>query len=151
VVTAVRSSQGIKPILSIMSLAEIQEAIEKLGSEERAELWTWFQEVEETDELLAAVDEGIQAAEEGRVFSLEEIKTHRGERPFSQPTHFPEFALCRFRGKLPCLSALQPRFVLTGGCTESQCGSFRYRSSAAGAPLGGNADSNWERKETTRL
>ena len=70
-VTAVRSSQGIKPILSIMSLAEIQEAIEKLGLEERAELWTWFQEVEETDELLAAVDEGIQAAEEGRVFSLD--------------------------------------------------------------------------------
>jgi DNA-binding transcriptional LysR family regulator len=31
-------------------------------------------EAEETDELVAAVDEGIQAAEEGRVFSLEEIK-----------------------------------------------------------------------------
>ena len=59
-----------------MSLAEIQEAIEKLGPQERAELWTWFQEAEEeTDELVAAVDEGIQAAEEGRVFSLEEIKT----------------------------------------------------------------------------
>ena len=29
-----------------MSLAEIQEAIEKLGPEERAELWTWFQEAE---------------------------------------------------------------------------------------------------------
>ena len=65
----------IKPILLIMSLAEIQEAIEKLGPEERAELWTWFQEAEETDELVAAVDKGIQAAEEGRVFSLEEIKT----------------------------------------------------------------------------
>jgi len=63
-------------ILSIMSsLAEIQEAIEKLGPEERAELWTWFQEAEETDELVAAVDEGIQAAEEGRVFTLEEIIT----------------------------------------------------------------------------
>jgi len=63
-------------ILSIMSsLAEIQEAIQKLGPEERAELWTWFQEAEETDELVAAVDEGIQAAEEGRVFTLKEIKT----------------------------------------------------------------------------
>ena len=41
------------------SLAEIQEAIEKLGPEERAELWTWFQEAEDTDELVAAVDEGI--------------------------------------------------------------------------------------------
>ena len=51
------------------SLAEIQEAIENLGPEERAELWTWFQEVEETDELVAAVDEGIQAAEEAE-FSL---------------------------------------------------------------------------------
>ena len=69
----------------------------------------------------------------------------------SLQSRIPEFALCRLRGKLPCLSALQPRFVLTGGCTESQCGSFRYRSSAAGAPLGGNADSNWERKETIRL
>ena len=56
------------------SLAEIQAAIEKLGPEERAELWTWFQEAEEIDELVAAIDEGIQAAEEGRVFSLEEIK-----------------------------------------------------------------------------
>jgi predicted transcriptional regulator len=37
-------------------------------------LWTWFQEAEEIDELVAAIDEGIQAAEEGRVFSLEEIK-----------------------------------------------------------------------------
>jgi predicted transcriptional regulator len=63
-------------ILSIMSsLAEIQEAIEKLGPEERAELWTWFQEAEETNELVAAVDEGIKAAEEGRVFTLEEVKT----------------------------------------------------------------------------
>ena len=49
------------------------------------------------------------------------------------------------------LNGLQPRFVLTGQRTESQYGSFRYRSSAAGAPLGGNEDSNWERKETTRL
>ena len=56
-------------------LAEIQEAIEKLGPEERAELWARFQESKETGELIAAVDEGIQAAEEGRVFSLEEIKT----------------------------------------------------------------------------
>jgi predicted transcriptional regulator len=37
-------------------------------------LWTWFQKAEEIDELVAAIDEGIQAAEEGRDFSLEEIK-----------------------------------------------------------------------------
>ena len=41
------------------NLVEIQEAIEKLAPKERAELWDWFQaqEVEETDEMLAAVDE----------------------------------------------------------------------------------------------
>jgi hypothetical protein len=52
-------------------LAEIQELIEKLGPEERAELLAWFREAEEPDELVAAVDEGIQAPEEGRVFILE--------------------------------------------------------------------------------
>ena len=57
-----------------IATTEIQKAIEKLGPEERAQLWTWFQEAEEIDELVAAIDEGIQAAEEGRVFSLEEIK-----------------------------------------------------------------------------
>jgi predicted transcriptional regulator len=57
-----------------LATTEIQKAIEKLGPEERAQLWTWFQEAEEIDELVAAIDEGIQAAEEGRVFSLEEIK-----------------------------------------------------------------------------
>ena len=73
--TTVRNSKRSLTDPSIMSsLAEIQEAIEKLGPEERAELWTWFQEAEEIDELVAAIDEGIQAAEEGRVFSLEEIK-----------------------------------------------------------------------------
>jgi len=40
---------------SFSSLAEIQEAIEKLGPEERAELWTWFQEAEESDELVHQV------------------------------------------------------------------------------------------------
>jgi predicted transcriptional regulator len=57
-----------------IATTEIQKAIEKLGPEERAQLWTWFQEAEEIDELVAAIDEGIQVAEEGRVFSLEEIK-----------------------------------------------------------------------------
>jgi hypothetical protein len=45
------------------SLIEIQEAVEKLAPNERAQLWDWFQaqEVEETDEMLAAVDEGIRS------------------------------------------------------------------------------------------
>jgi hypothetical protein len=57
-----------------IATAEILKAIEKLGLEERAQLWTCFQEAEEIDELVAAIDEGIQPAGEGRVFSLEEIK-----------------------------------------------------------------------------
>ena len=58
------------------SLAEIQEAIEKLTSEERASLREWFdaQDAEETDELLAAIDEGIRSAETERTFSLEEVR-----------------------------------------------------------------------------
>jgi predicted transcriptional regulator len=58
------------------SLAEIQEAIEKLASEDRARLREWFdaQDVEETDELLAAIDEGIRSAETERNFSLEEVR-----------------------------------------------------------------------------
>ncbi len=58
------------------SLAEIQEAIEKLALEDRARLREWFdaQDAEETDELLAAIDEGIRSAETERNFSLEEVR-----------------------------------------------------------------------------
>jgi predicted transcriptional regulator len=58
------------------SLPEIQEAIEKLASEDRARLREWFdaQDVEETDELLAAIDKGIRSAETERTFSLEEVR-----------------------------------------------------------------------------
>ena len=58
------------------SLTEIQEAIEKLASEDRARLREWFdaQDAEETDELLAAIDEGIRSAETERTFSLEEVR-----------------------------------------------------------------------------
>jgi predicted transcriptional regulator len=58
------------------SLAEIQKAIEKLASEDRARLREWFdaQDVGETDELLAAIDEGIRSAETERTFSLEEVR-----------------------------------------------------------------------------
>jgi hypothetical protein len=58
------------------NLIEIQEAIDKLAPEERAELWEWFQaqEVEETDEMLAAVDEGIRSIEEQGGTSAEEVR-----------------------------------------------------------------------------
>ena len=60
------------------SLAEIQEAIEKLASEDRARLREWFdaQDFEETDELLVAIDEGIRSAETEGTFSLEEVRGH---------------------------------------------------------------------------
>jgi hypothetical protein len=58
------------------NLIEIQEAIEKLAPKERAELWDWFQaqEVEETDEMLAAVDEGIRSIEEQGGTPAEEVR-----------------------------------------------------------------------------
>ena len=47
------------------SLAEIQEAIEKLAPEDRARLREWFdaQDAEETDEPLVDIDEGIRSAD----------------------------------------------------------------------------------------
>ena len=58
------------------NLIEIQEAIEKLAPKERAELWDWFQsqEVEETDEILAAIDEGIRSIEEQGGTPAEEVR-----------------------------------------------------------------------------
>jgi predicted transcriptional regulator len=58
------------------SLAEIQEAIEQLPPEDRTRLLEWFdaQGVEESDELLADIDEGIRSAETERTFSLEEVR-----------------------------------------------------------------------------
>ncbi len=58
------------------NLIEIQEAIEKLAPKERAELWDWFQaqEVEETDEMLAAVDEGIRSIEEQGGTPAQEVR-----------------------------------------------------------------------------
>jgi hypothetical protein len=49
---------------------------ENLWPEERAELWDWFQaqEVEETDEMLAAVDEGIRSIEEQGGTPAEEVR-----------------------------------------------------------------------------
>ena len=64
------------------SLAEIQEAIKKLASEDRARLREWFdaQDVEETDELVAAIDEGIRSAETERTFSPISCELRAGAR-----------------------------------------------------------------------
>jgi hypothetical protein len=52
----------------VSGLGEIQEAIEKLSEEQRMELRRWLDTlgddgVEESDELMAAVDEGIRSLE----------------------------------------------------------------------------------------
>jgi hypothetical protein len=57
-------------------LSEIQQAILDLPTQERAQLWDWFQsqEVEESPELLAAVDEGIRSIETEGGIPAEEVR-----------------------------------------------------------------------------
>ena len=64
------------------SLAEIREAIEKLAPNERAELRDWLdaQDIEESSEFLATVDEGIWSAENEPKSSLEEVMKRLEER-----------------------------------------------------------------------
>jgi hypothetical protein len=52
----------------VSGLGEIQEAIQKLSEEQRMELRRWldtlgYDGVEESDELMAAIDEGIRSLE----------------------------------------------------------------------------------------
>jgi hypothetical protein len=65
--------------LIVSGLTEIQEAIEKLSKEERAELRQWLEAyeedgVEESDELMAAIDEGIRSLETEGGISLEVVR-----------------------------------------------------------------------------
>ena len=57
------------------SLAEIRQAIDKLTPRERAELRDWLdaQDIEESPDFLAAVDEGIRSAENEPENSLEDV------------------------------------------------------------------------------
>ena len=57
------------------SLAEIRQAIDQLTPRERAELRDWLdaQDIEESPEFLAAVDEGIRSAENEPKNSLEDV------------------------------------------------------------------------------
>jgi len=64
-------------ILAGMSgLAEIQRAILELPTQERSQLWDWFleQEIVESPELLAAVDEGIRSIESHGGIPAEEVR-----------------------------------------------------------------------------
>jgi hypothetical protein len=64
------------------SLAEIQQAIEKLAPKERSELRNWLeaQEIEENSEFLAAVDQGIRSAQNEPESSLEDAMKRLEER-----------------------------------------------------------------------
>ena len=68
------------PYISVVSsLGEIREAIEKLSPEQRRELQQWLEAfeadgVEESDELMAAVDEGIHALEAQGGIPLEQAR-----------------------------------------------------------------------------
>ena len=59
-----------------MSIQEIIEALPKLSPEERQELRDWLaaDEFPETNELIAAVDEGIRSARTGPSLSIDEAK-----------------------------------------------------------------------------
>ena len=59
-----------------MSIKEILKELSKLTPEERQELRDWLaaDEFPETDELIAAVDEGIRSAQSGPSRSIEEAK-----------------------------------------------------------------------------
>jgi hypothetical protein len=59
-------------------LAEIQEAIDKLVPHERDQLMEWllkhYDGVEESDELIAAAEEGVRSLEEGGSIPIEEVQ-----------------------------------------------------------------------------
>jgi hypothetical protein len=66
----------------VKSLAEIRQAIDKLTPRERAELRDWLdaQDIEESPEFLAAMDEGIPSAENEPKNSLEDVMKRLEER-----------------------------------------------------------------------
>ena len=59
-----------------MSLNQILEELQKLTPEERQEVRDWLdaEEFPETDELMAAVDEGIRSSETEQSLSIDEVR-----------------------------------------------------------------------------
>jgi hypothetical protein len=62
----------------VSGLTDIQEAIERLSPEERAQLWDWFQAseadgFEEDEELLAALDQAERSIREGKGVPMEDV------------------------------------------------------------------------------
>ena len=64
------------------SLAEDRQAIDKLTPRERAKLRDWLdsQDIEESPEFLATVDEGIRSAENEPKNSLEDVMKRLEDR-----------------------------------------------------------------------
>ena len=61
---------------SAMSIKEILEELPKLTPEERRQVREWLdaEEFAETDELIAAVDEGFRSSETEQSLSVEEVR-----------------------------------------------------------------------------
>jgi hypothetical protein len=62
----------------VSGLTDIQEAIERLSPEERAQLWDWFQAseadgFEEDEELLAALDQAERSIREGKGVPMKDV------------------------------------------------------------------------------
>jgi len=62
-----------------MSTTEILEELPRLAREEREKIWKRLEEIElgqmeETSEILAAIDEGRRAIAEGKTVSFEEMR-----------------------------------------------------------------------------
>jgi hypothetical protein len=69
----------------VSGLAEIQEAIDRLSPEERAQLWDWFQasavsRFEESEELLATLDQAERSIREGKGVPMEDALRRLSER-----------------------------------------------------------------------
>jgi hypothetical protein len=109
------------------SLAEIRQAIEKLAPKERAELRRWLdaQDIEESPEFLAAVDEGNRFS----IFAMRLAIMIMGQsRPWSDRYLFSAFnafqrlstsALLAMLKRVELLSAVAFRTSLEGRSTRS--------------------------------
>jgi hypothetical protein len=118
-------------ILSLVksSLAEIQRAIEKLAPTERSELRNWLdaQDIEESPEFLAAVDEGIRSAESEPKSSLEggfQQRSWGSSWPHDQSAHARQntaHAVTNEDDLLEAISLLRKKGVLIGEDVEATC------------------------------
>ena len=74
--------RGIKPILLTMSLAEIQEAIEKLAPEERAALREWLDESD--PDIMAVIRERVRQIRAGEATLIDGSQVQEEMRQLSR-------------------------------------------------------------------